>query len=174
MWGWFPSGCVHTIKLVAPLWMDCGQEHIEVGRFRGSWVAQSVKPPSSAQVVISLFVSSSPASGSVLTAQSLEPASDSVSRSLSAPPLLTLCLYLKNKALTIFFWKWAGSWEQGARSQQHLSQSTAGGDLKPPGKTFSQVRMEVLICGRAWGWNTVSKLGGECACCTGSHRCPCI
>ena len=41
----------------------------------------------------------SPASGSVLTAQSLEPASDSVSPSLSAPPLLTLSLSLslKNK-----------------------------------------------------------------------------
>ena len=33
-------------------------------------------------------MSSSPASGSVLTAQSLEPASDFVSPSLSAPPLL--------------------------------------------------------------------------------------
>ena len=32
--------------------------------------------------------------GSVLTAQSLEPASDSVSSSLSAPPPLTLCLSL--------------------------------------------------------------------------------
>ena len=53
----------------------------------------------SAQVRISWFLSSSPASGSVLTAQSLEPASDSVSCSLSAPPLLMLCLSvsLKNK-----------------------------------------------------------------------------
>ena len=49
----------------------------------GARVAQSVKCPTSAQVVISQFVSSSPASGSVLTAQSLEPASDSVSPSLS-------------------------------------------------------------------------------------------
>ena len=39
-----------------------------------------------------LTVSSSPAPGSVLTAQSLEPASDSVCPSLSAPPLLMLCL----------------------------------------------------------------------------------
>ena len=38
-----------------------------------SWVAQSVKHLTSAQVMISWFVSSSPASGSVLTAQSLEP-----------------------------------------------------------------------------------------------------
>ena len=42
-------------------------------------MAQSVKRPTSAQVMISRSVSSSPASGSVLTAQSLEPASDSVS-----------------------------------------------------------------------------------------------
>ena len=42
-----------------------------------------------AQVTISQFVSLSPASDSVLTAQSLEHASDSVSPSLSAPPLLT-------------------------------------------------------------------------------------
>ena len=60
-------------------------------RNRGTWVAQSVKRLTSAQVMISQFVGLSPASGSVLTAQSLEPVSDSVSPSLSAPPLLTLC-----------------------------------------------------------------------------------
>ena len=59
---------------------------------RGTWGAQSVERPTSAQAVISRFGSSSPASGSVLTAQSLEPASDSVSRSLSAPPLLVFFL----------------------------------------------------------------------------------
>ena len=64
---------------------------------RGTWVAQWVEHLTSAQVMISLLMSSSPASGSVLTAQSLEPASDSVSPSLSVPPLLTLCLCLKNK-----------------------------------------------------------------------------
>ena len=41
-------------------------------------MAQSVKRPTSAQVMISQSMSSSPASGSVLTALSLEPASDSV------------------------------------------------------------------------------------------------
>ena len=51
-----------------------------------AWVAQSVKNPTLAQVVISWFVSSSPASGSVLTAQNLEPASDSVSPSFSLCP----------------------------------------------------------------------------------------
>ena len=55
---------------------------------KGAWVAQSVKCPTSAQVVILRFMGLSPASGSVLTAQSLEPALDSVSPSLSlsAPP----------------------------------------------------------------------------------------
>ena len=43
----------------------------------GAWVAQSVEWPTSAQVMISQLTSSSPASGSVLTAQSLEPVSDS-------------------------------------------------------------------------------------------------
>ena len=60
----------------------------------GSQVAQSVKRVTLAQVMISPSVSSSPVSGSVLAAQSLEPASDSVSPSLSAPPLLMLCLSL--------------------------------------------------------------------------------
>ena len=54
---------------------------------RGAWVAQSVKRPTSAQVTISRPVGSSPASGSGLMAQSLEPVSDSVSPSLSAPQI---------------------------------------------------------------------------------------
>ena len=61
---------------------------------RGAWVAQLVGQPTSAQAMISLFVSSSPASGSVLTAQSLEPTSDSVSPPLPTPPLLTFCVSL--------------------------------------------------------------------------------
>ena len=52
---------------------------------RGARGAQSVELPTLAQVMVSQVVGSSPASGSVLTAQSLEPASDSVSPSLSAP-----------------------------------------------------------------------------------------
>ena len=72
---------------------------LNIGNFGGAWVAQSVKRPTSAQVTISRSVSSSPASGSLLMAQSLEPASDSVSPSLSAPPPFMLCLSLclKNK-----------------------------------------------------------------------------
>ena len=72
---------------------------------QGRPVAQSAGRPTSAQVVISRLVSSSPKLGSVLTAQSLEPPSDSVSPSLYAPlPLmlmlmlmLSLSLSLKNK-----------------------------------------------------------------------------
>ena len=51
-------------------------------------MGQSVKCPTSAQFIISWLVGSSPMSGSVLIAQSLDPASDSVSPSLSVPPLL--------------------------------------------------------------------------------------
>ena len=58
----------------------------------GTRVAQSVKHPTSAQVMISQFVSSSPSWDSVLTAWSLDLASDSVTPSLCAPPLLSLCL----------------------------------------------------------------------------------
>ena len=62
---------------------------------KGAGVAQSVKCPTSSQVMISRFVSSGAVSGFVLTAQSLEPALDSMSPSLSAPPLLVLCLSQK-------------------------------------------------------------------------------
>ena len=70
--------------------------------FRGTWVAQSVGHLTSAQVMISQSVSSSPASGSVLTAQSLEPASDSVSSSLCPSPTHAVFLseinkHIKNK-----------------------------------------------------------------------------
>ena len=71
----------------------------------GAWVAQLLEYPTSAQVMISRFVSSSPVWDSVLTAQSLEPASDSVCVSLSASPLLTCSLSLslsKNKIKKVF------------------------------------------------------------------------
>ena len=64
---------------------------------RGAWVAQLVKHLTSAQVTISKFMGLSPVSGSVLTAQSLEPASDSASPPLSAPPPLTCSLPKMNK-----------------------------------------------------------------------------
>ena len=50
----------------------------KAGSLRG---AQSVKRLTSVQVMISQFAGSSPASGSALTAESLEPASESVSPS---------------------------------------------------------------------------------------------
>ena len=61
---------------------------------RGAWLAQSVKRPTSAQAMIPPFVGSSPALDSVLTAWSLEPASDPVFPSLSAPLPLTFSLSL--------------------------------------------------------------------------------
>ena len=61
----------------------------------GARVARSVGRPTSAQVTVPRSVSSSPTSGSVPTARSPEPASDSASPSLSAPPLLALCLSQK-------------------------------------------------------------------------------
>ena len=66
--------------------------------FRGAWVAQSVERPTSAQVMISRFVGSSPTSGSVLTAQSLE-LLWILCLPLSVPPLFVLSLSLKNKHL---------------------------------------------------------------------------
>ena len=65
-------------------------------------MAQSVKHPTMVQVMISQFVGSSPTSNSVLTAQSLESASDPVSLSFSAPPptivhSLSLSLSLSQK-----------------------------------------------------------------------------
>ena len=52
----------------------------------------SVKRPTSAQVMISRFMSLSPASGSVLTAQSLEPASI-----LGFPVSLPLCVWAASR-----------------------------------------------------------------------------
>ena len=63
---------------------------------RDTWVAQLVKRTTLAQVMISRFVGLSPTSGSVLTAQSLESASDSVSLCLAAPPC-SHSVSLKNK-----------------------------------------------------------------------------
>ena len=62
----------------------------------GAWVAQSVERPTSAQVKISRSVSSSPASGSVLTAQSLE-LFQILCLPLSDLPLFMLCLSLSQK-----------------------------------------------------------------------------
>ena len=98
MWG-FISVCV-LIKytqctLYIAMYKDAlGDAMIKSIDSGEAWVAQSGKRPTSAQVMISQSVGSSPTSGSVLTARSLKPASHSVSPSLSAPPLLMLCLSL--------------------------------------------------------------------------------
>ena len=80
-------------------------------KLKNTWVAQLVKWPTSVQVMISWFRSPSPALGSVLTAQSLEPVSDSVSPPLSALPSpahslslslsLSLSVACKNKTLKL-------------------------------------------------------------------------
>ena len=67
-------------------------QDLESNHVGGASVAESVKHPTLAQVIISQFVGSSPTPGSVLTAQSLEPASDSVSPSLCLSPVHALCL----------------------------------------------------------------------------------
>ena len=67
---------------------------------RGAWVAQSVKRPSSAQIMTSWLGSLSPLSGSVLTVQSLKPLQIlclSLSLSALTPLTLSLSLSLKNK-----------------------------------------------------------------------------
>ena len=78
-----------TSCLRSSLWKGPLRYDIKLGH-----LGDSVECPTSAQVMISQSVSLSPASGSVLTAQSLELASDSVSPSLSAPAPLTLGLSL--------------------------------------------------------------------------------
>ena len=113
-----PHSCQHLILSFKTIWQNlwvcssdsCGfnlnfsgllmKQHLKK-KFWGCLVAQSVKCPTSAQVMISRFMSSSPTSGSVPTAQTLEPASVSVSPSLSAPPLLVLCLSLSPSKINI-------------------------------------------------------------------------
>ena len=65
----------------------------------GTWGTQSVERPTSAQVMIPRLVSSSPTSDLGLTAQNLEPGSDSVSPSLSLPLACShsVSLFLKNE-----------------------------------------------------------------------------
>ena len=73
-----------------------------IHKIGGAWVAQSVECPTLAQVMISQFMSSGSTSGSMLIAQSLEPALDSVSPSLAALAPLTPCLSLSLKNEQMF------------------------------------------------------------------------
>ena len=92
-------------KITTPIYCSLQETHflpkhtcrLKVRGYRGTWVAQSVKWLTWAQGMISRSVSSSPASGSVLIARSLEPASVSVSPSLSVPPPFMLSLSFKNE-----------------------------------------------------------------------------
>ena len=81
-------------QITSPSFLSKGQKDLRPDPSGGAWVAQSVKHPTSAQVKTSRFVSLSPASGSVLTAWSLQPASDSVSPSLCSSSTRTLSLAL--------------------------------------------------------------------------------
>ena len=82
------------LALGARIWVWTLSLHIGQLKWttRGAWVAQSVKHPTSTQVTISWSGSSSPASGSGLMAQNLEPVSHSVSPSLCPSPVHALSL----------------------------------------------------------------------------------
>ena len=84
-----------VLRFVFEIWWN------RIGLTQGTGVAQSVKRLTSAQVMILQLVSSSPMSGSVLTAQRLEPALDSVSLSLSVPAPFILSV-TQNKWMNIF------------------------------------------------------------------------
>ena len=87
-----------------------------------------VEYPTSAQVMISQLVGSSPTSGCMLTAQSLEPDSDSVCPSLSAPPLLMLCLSCLPRATLLQLrsgWQPPLSLSSGGRGSSHHSPTLA-------------------------------------------------
>ena len=88
------TALLETFQVMAAFFAHVTSFCIKVS-FRGTWVAQSVKPPplTSAQVVISR------SAGEIescigLCADNSEPAWDSLSPSLSAPPLLACSLSL--------------------------------------------------------------------------------
>ena len=87
----------------ATMCLGACHEALKVSYSGGAWVAQLVKCPTSAQVMILSFPSSRPESGSVLTVQSLKPVSYSVSPSPSLPLLCScsvcLSLSLKNNKI---------------------------------------------------------------------------
>ena len=95
----------HFVHLLRPLlvakFMNCVLKTIRSLKFTqlwGAWVAQSLKRPTLAQVMISRLVGLSPPLGSVLTAQSLESASDScLPLSLCPSPAHAVSHFLKNK-----------------------------------------------------------------------------
>ena len=91
--GWLSRWSIWLLILGSWVWAHLGGKVCLEKKKKGC-LGDSVKCLTSAQVMISQLVGSIPASGSVLTAQSLEPALVSMSPSLSAPPLLVFCLSL--------------------------------------------------------------------------------
>ena len=79
------------------VWLSLYPQLLRNGCTQGRLGGSVGERPTSAQVMMSRSVSSSPSSDSVLTAQSLEPALDSMTLSLSAPPLLAFSLSKLNK-----------------------------------------------------------------------------
>ena len=101
-------------------------------------MAQSIKHPTSAQVMISQFVSLSPASGSGLTAQSPEPASDSVSPSvcsalrvieISATFSVIYNLFFFKTCIYLFLRERARAQARGGADTEGDTESSAGSRL---------------------------------------------
>ena len=100
------AGDIWEVSVLSPQFCCELKTILKTKVYRGAWVAQSVERPTWAQVMISQLVSLSPASGSVLTARSLEPGAWSLEPGawslllcllLSAPNPLTFCLCLSQK-----------------------------------------------------------------------------
>ena len=101
-------GYLHPLRQViegVPIHLYSGWTQLFKIETWGTWVVQSVKASDfgSGHDLMVRFMGSSAVSGSVLTAHSLEPPSDSVSPSLAVPPLLALCVshFLSQKKVNI-------------------------------------------------------------------------
>uniref|UniRef100_A0A8C9M2M8 REST corepressor 1 n=1 Tax=Panthera tigris altaica TaxID=74533 RepID=A0A8C9M2M8_PANTA len=141
-----------------------GEWCLESKSGRGAWVAQSVERPTSAQVTISRSVSSSPVSGSVLSAQSLEPVSDSVSPSLSDPPPFMLyqngavnhhllCLLNYNNFLFYFY--------QAKLARRSQERDNLGMLVWSPNQNLSEAKLDeyIAIAKEKHGYNMEQALG---------------
>ena len=130
----------------------------------GTWVAQSAKRPTSAHVMISWLVGSSPAWGSVL---SPEPASDSVSPSLSARLLLALRLPKTNKNVKKnffypFIFPWKGFWTFATPSDCLFAEQVAGItraafwrlDVGSSVSGFSVLHLRLMGAGGTFAWSS--------------------
>ena len=103
----YQTSCSGLLKLTIRIWYSWNGKLDKSDRLLSGCLGGSVvKHQTLAQAITSQLVSSSPVSGSVLPAQSLEPAWDSVSPSLSLSlPHCALLLSLKNKNLKNTFKK---------------------------------------------------------------------